>query len=317
MDSEKLFRAMTLPRILLLGKSGQVGSALRGTLASRGIVSAHDRATCNLENVDQLRAIIRAARPNIIVNAGAYTAVDDAEIDQAACHRINTIAPAVIANEAKAIGAYFIHYSTDYVFDGNKAGPYLEDDPPCPLNAYGRSKLAGDQSVLASAGNNIILRIGWVYGLEGENFAKTILRRATERDELEVVDDQFGVPTSAELIADVTSQIVDRCWTGATGADREQIKERLGIFNVAPMGRTSWHGYATELVREALRQGQPLRVAEGGIVPVASENYPGAATRPRNSLLDTSRLRQSFSIQLPEWQADVKRFVSRLGTSSW
>jgi dTDP-4-dehydrorhamnose reductase len=313
MDCEKLFRAMTLPRILLLGKSGQVGSALQAALASHGIVSAHGRATCNLENVDRLGAVIRDARPDIIVNAAAYTAVDHAEIDQAACHRINAIAPAVIANEAKAIGATFIHYSTDYVFDGNKAGPYLEDDPPCPLNAYGRSKLAGDQSVLASAGNNIVLRIGWVYGLDGENFAKTILRRATERDELEVVDDQFGAPTSAELIADVTSQIIDRCWTGA---DRAQIKERLGIFNVAPAGRTSWHGFATELVREVLRQGQPLRVAEGGIIPVASEKYPGAATRPKNSLLDTNRLRRSFSIQLPEWQADVKRFVAKLRASS-
>jgi dTDP-4-dehydrorhamnose reductase len=307
---------MTLPQILLFGKNGQVGSALQGALASHGMVSAHDRATCNLENIDQLRAVIHDARPNIIVNAAAYTAVDAAEIDQAACHRVNAIAPAVIADEAKAIGAYFIHYSTDYVFDGNKAGPYLEDDPPCPLNAYGRSKLAGDQSVLASTGNNIILRIGWVYGLEGKNFAKTILRLATERDELKVVDDQFGAPTSAELIADVTSQIVDRCWTGAIGADREQLKKHLGIFNVAPTGRTSWHGYATELVREALRQGQPLRVAEAGIIPVASEKYPGAATRPKNSLLNTNRLRQSFSIQLPEWRVDVKRFISRLGTTS-
>jgi dTDP-4-dehydrorhamnose reductase len=307
---------MTLPQILLFGKNGQVGSALQGALASHGMVSAHDRATCNLENIDQVRAVIHDARPNIIVNAAAYTAVDAAEIDQAACHRVNAIAPAVIADEAKAIGAYFIHYSTDYVFDGNKAGPYLEDDPPCPLNAYGRSKLAGDQSVLASTGNNIILRIGWVYGLEGKNFAKTILRLATERDELKVVDDQIGAPTSAELIADVTSQIVDRCWTGAIGADREQLKKHLGIFNVAPTGRTSWHGYATELVREALRQGQPLRVAEAGIIPVASENHPGAATRPKNSLLNTNRLRQSFSIQLPEWQVDVKRFISKLGTSS-
>jgi dTDP-4-dehydrorhamnose reductase len=307
---------MTLPQILLFGKNGQVGSALQGALASRGIVSAHDRATCNLENIDQLRTVIHDARPNVIVNAAAYTAVDDAEIDQAACLRINAIAPAVIAHEARAIGAYFIHYSTDYVFDGKKAGPYLEDDPPCPLNAYGRSKLAGDQSVLASTGNNIILRIGWVYGLEGNNFAKAILRQATERDELKVVDDQFGAPTSAELIADVTSRIVDRCWTGAIGADQEQIKKHLGIFNVAPTGRTSWHGYATELVREALRQGRSLRVAEGGIIPVASEKYPGAAARPKNSLLDTSRLRQSFSIHLPAWQVDIKRFVARLGTSS-
>jgi dTDP-4-dehydrorhamnose reductase len=307
---------MTLPRILLLGKNGQVGSALQSALASRGIVSAHDRATCDLENIDQLRAVIHDARPNIIVNAAAYTAVDHAEIDQAACHRINAIAPALIANEAKAIGASFIHYSTDYVFDGKKAGPYLEDDRPCPLNAYGRSKLAGDQAVLASAGNNIILRVSWVYGLAGKNFAKTILRLAAARDELKVVDDQFGAPTSAQFIADVTSQLVDRCWTSATSADREQIQKYLGVFNVAPSGRTSWYGYATELVREALQQGHPLRIVEGGIIPVGSEKYPTAATRPKNSSLNTTKLRQSFSIQPPEWQADVKRFVSKLDTCS-
>lgn len=301
---------MTMPTVLVLGKNGQIGSALQRRWAEHAGVSAHDRTTCDLGNIDQLRDVIRRTRPHVIVNAAAYTAVDRAETDEDACHRINAIAPGIIAEEARTIGACLIHYSTDYVFDGEKATGYREDDPPCPLNAYGRSKLAGDLAILAAGGNHIILRVGWVYGLAGQNFAKTILRLASERDELKIVADQFGAPTSAELIANVTSQVIDRCCGGEGEGCDKNSRQFCGIFNLAPLGRISWHGYALELVRESARQGRPLRIAEDKVIPIASADYPVAATRPKNALLDTNKIRQIFSIDLPAWQADVKRFVT-------
>lgn len=303
---------MTTPTILLLGKNGQVGSALQRRLAGRAGVSAHDRTTCDLGNIDQLRDVIRRTQPHVVVNAAAYTAVDLAETEEEACHRINAIAPGVIAEEVKKIGACLIHYSTDYVFDGEKAAGYREDNPPRPLNAYGRSKLAGDQAILAAGGSHIILRVSWVYGLAGQNFAKTILRLAAERDELKIVADQFGAPTSAELIADVTSQAIDKV-SGSEGASVDKDNRQFcGIFNLAPLGCISWHDYAMELIRESARQGRPLGIAEDKVIPIASTDYPVAAVRPKNSLLDTSKIRQVFSIDLPDWRTDVKRFVTEL-----
>ncbi|WP_035676893.1 dTDP-4-dehydrorhamnose reductase [Bradyrhizobium liaoningense] len=296
---------MTALRILLLGKDGQVGSALRASLALRGQLFAHNRTTCDLANIALLRNVIRAAKPNIIVNAAAYTAVDKAEQDEEACFKINAIAPGVIAEEATMLGAWLIHYSTDYVFDGAKDMPYLEDDLPRPLNVYGRSKLAGDRAILA-AGNHTILRVAWVYGLRGKNFAKTILRLASECDELRIVNDQFGAPTSAEMIAEITACFIDR----SLARGQKDTADQCGVFNVAPTGRISWHGFALELIREAERQQQELRLKEGRIIPIASNEYPAAAERPRNSSLDTGKLRRTFELDLPPWQANLKTFVA-------
>lgn len=296
---------MTVSRILLLGKSGQIGSALQVRLAGRGEVLAPDREACDLANIDQLRDVIRGVQPNIIINAAAYTAVDNAEENAEACFGANAIAPGVIAEEAEALGARLIHYSTDYVFDGAKDTAYLEDDTPSPLNVYGRAKLAGDQAVSGATDNHTILRVGWVYGLAGHNFAKTILRLAAERDELRIVNDQVGAPTSAEFIADVTARIVDCC-----GHDAEKGR---GVFNLAPSGMVSWHGYAVELLREARRHGWSLRVDEDRIIPIASKQYRTAAARPKNSLLDTRKIRQAFDLDFPAWQVHLKQFMAELG----
>jgi dTDP-4-dehydrorhamnose reductase len=302
---------MTASRILLLGKDGQVGSALQIRLADRGQIFAPNRITCDLLNVDQLRDVIRSVQPHIIINAAAYTAVDRAEEDAEVCFRANAIAPGIIAEEADALGARLIHYSTDYVFDGKKDAAYLEEDRPSPLNAYGRSKLAGDQAVCMATDNHTIIRVGWVYGLTGKNFAKTILRLAAERDEIRIVDDQVGAPTSAEFIAEVTTRIVNFCDSNAWPNAEEKGR---GVFNLAPSGKVSWHGYAVELTREARRHGQSLRVEEDNIIPITSEQYRTAAARPRNSLLDTRKIRQAFDLDIPDWQVHLKKFVAALDT---
>ncbi len=302
---------MTAPRVLLLGKDGQVGSALQASLALRGQLFAHNRTTCDLADIAQLRSVIRDTQPSIIVNAAAYTAVDKAEQDEEVCFKVNAIAPGVIAEEAATLGTWLIHYSTDYVFDGAKSMPYLEDDLPRPLNVYGRSKLAGDRAIMA-AGNHTILRVAWVYGLTGNNFAKTILRLASERDELRIVNDQFGAPTSAEMIAEITACIIDRY----VARDQKNAADFCGVFHVAPKGRISWHGFALELIREAERQNQKLSIREGGVIPIASNEYPTAAVRPRNSSLDTGKLRRTFQLDLPPWQANLKTFVANWSSST-
>lgn len=299
------------PTILIIGKSGQVGAALHQCFTERDGVYALDRSACDLADVDQLRSVIRQIQPDIIINAAAYTAVDRAETDEDACYRINAIAPGVIAEEANQIGAWLIHYSTDYVFDGDKAAAYLEDDEPRPLNVYGRTKLAGDMAILAAGGSHTILRVSWVYGLTGQNFAKTILRLAAERDELRIVADQIGAPTSAELIADVTSRIVNLyAERNKLGTDSGELS---GIFNLAPASHVSWHGYAVELIKESVRQGHRLRTAADRIIPIPSQDYAAVAPRPKNSLLDTRKIRRLLSIDFPDWQEDVRRFVARQG----
>lgn len=294
-----------MARILLIGKSGQVGGALEGLLSDHFNVIACDRARCDLLQANHIRAAIRDTKPDIVVNAAAYTAVDKAETDEAACIAINATAPRVIAEEARNCGAFLLHYSTDYVFDGTKAGAYVEGDTTNPLSVYGRSKLAGDQSVEAAAGAHAILRVSWVYNATGKNFAKTILRLAAERDELTIVSDQYGAPTSADLIARTSRMLIARYLTDRPGFPS-------GIYHLAPQGRTSWHGYARELVRAARDAGLPLRVDENRIKPIATKDYPTPAKRPANSSLDTTKLRRTFGIDLPEWQADVRQVVREL-----
>lgn len=291
-----------MTRILVIGKSGQVGGALEKLLSDHFNVIACDRARCDLAQPEELRSVIRDENPDIIVNAAAYTAVDKAETDETACRAINAVAPGVIADEARRCNAFLLHYSTDYVFDGTKQDAYNEGDATNPLSIYGRSKLDGDHAVAAAGGAHAILRVSWVYNASGKNFAKTILRLAAEREELTIVADQFGAPTSSDLIARASMAAIERYL-----ADRSGFPS--GVYHLAPEGRTSWYGYARELVRQARAAGLQLRADEDRIRPIATKDYPTPAKRPANSLLDTTKLRRTFAVDLPEWQADVRQLA--------
>ncbi len=291
--------------ILLLGKNGQVGSALHAVLESRAHVIAHDRATCDISDFDQLRSVLNSANPDVIVNAAAYTAVDRAEGEEGICSRVNSLAPGVIAEMARNLGAILVHYSTDYVFNGEKQSPYLEDDRPDPLNVYGRSKNDGDQAVLASGCRSIVLRVGWVYGLTGQNFARTILQLARVRDEISVVADQFGAPTSASFVADITAKLIDKVLV-------TNESSHFGTFHLAAAGKVSWHGYAAELLREAQKLNLKMQTTSNGIVPISSQEYDAVAPRPRNSVLDTGKIQRTFSVRMPEWQVDLRHLVQLL-----
>lgn len=298
---------MSEPRILLLGAGGQVGAALQSRLAPLGQLTAHDRAGCDLGNLDRLRETVRTARPDLIVNAAAYTAVDKAETETALCERINADAPRILAEEARDTRAWLIHYSTDYVFDGTKPAAYTEDDATAPLNAYGRTKLAGDRAIMDTAADFTILRVSWVYGVRGRNFANTILRLAAEKDELRIVADQFGAPTSADLIADTTAEIIRR---HIFAKDPAKAAAARGLFNLAPSGRATWHSYALALIREARCQGWPLTLADENIIPIPAAHYPTPAKRPQNSMLDTGKIRGLLGLQLPDWQQPLEDFIA-------
>lgn len=299
---------MTGLRILLLGKGGQIGTALRLGLIKYGTLSAPERAVCDLGDLEQLRSAVRSFRPNLIVNAAAYTDVEKAETETGLCYRINAEAPGVLAKEADAIGAWLIHYSTDYVFDGKKTAPYVEDDVPSPINAYGLSKYAGDYSIAANTKNHTILRVSWIFSPSGHNFAKTILKLASQREELKVVADQIGAPTSADFIAGVTLKIIKKI----AAANVEEPHAFQGLFNVAPSGCVSWHQFAVKLVGEARRQGWPLRLREDRIIPITTDQYPKQAVRPKYSVLDTKKIRGVLGLEPPQWHTQLEDFVSRL-----
>ncbi len=294
-------------RIVLLGKHGQVGWELRRSLALLGPLIAFDRSEADLAQPDRLREQLRAAAPEIIVNAAAYTAVDKAEEEPELARRINTEAVALLAEEARRLRAWLVHYSTDYVFDGAKASAYRETDPTAPLNVYGLTKRDGEEAVRASGCLHLILRTSWIYAARGRNFLRTVLRLAAERDELEVVDDQRGSPTSAELVADVTAiclHLIRR--------DRELAARASGIYHLAASGETTWHGYARWLVTEARRRGADLRLSPEHVIAVRSADYPAPARRPANSVLDTSKLRTVFGLHLPDWEEGVARVLSEV-----
>lgn len=290
-------------KILLLGATGQVGNALRRTLLPLGGVAAPPRAQADLADLDALRALLQAQAPRVIVNAAAHTAVDRAQEHPGEAFRVNAEAVAVLAAHARQHDALLLHYSTDYVFDGLKADAYRETDAAAPLNEYGRSKLAGEEAIRASGCRALILRTSWVYGAHGRNFVKTVLRLARERDELRVVDDQHGAPTSAELIADVTALAL-----AAYG--RQQLDE--GLYHLSAAGRASWHDLARRTVERARRNGAPLRLRPERIRAVATEDYPLPAPRPRNSLLDTGLLSGALGLDLPDWTAHLDRTVDCL-----
>jgi len=291
-------------RILITGREGQVGWELARSLASLGAVTAVTRAELDLASDDSIRAAVRAARPNLIVNAAAYTAVDKAESEPELALRINADAVATLAAEAKAVGAAIIHYSTDYVFDGTKAAPYVEDDAPNPLGMYGRTKLAGEQALASAGVPYLVLRTSWVYGARGKNFLLTILRLAAEKPELRIVADQIGAPTWSRAIAAATEAIAQR-WV-------EEAAERSGVYHMTAAGEASWHGFATEALRLADQKSTKL-------IPIPTTEYPTPAARPRNSRLDCGKLENAFGVRLPEWKislAAVTREMAAPGSPS-
>lgn len=295
------------PIILVTGSNGQVGFELRRSLATLGHVIALDRDGCDLGAPDAIRALVRRRRPDVIVNAAAYTAVDKAESEAELAFAVNGVAPRVLAEEAHSLGSLLVHYSTDYVFSGTGDTPYEETDEVGPLSVYGKSKLAGEQAIAGTGASAIVLRTCWLAGAHGENFARTMLRRGRERDTLRVVNDQFGAPTTASLVADVTARIIDRAWLHGNRAAFPS-----GIYHLAAAGETSWHGYATEVLRYAAGKGVVLKVDPDGIEAIAATALPRAAQRPANSRLNTRKLRETFDIHLPEWQSGVHYLIDQI-----
>ncbi|WP_064572735.1 dTDP-4-dehydrorhamnose reductase [Cupriavidus gilardii] len=295
------------PTLLVLGSNGQVGFELRRSLIPLGRVVARDRTACNLAHPDEIRRVLREVRPDVIVNAAAYTAVDKAESEADLAYAINGTAPGILAEEAKALGSLLVHYSTDYVFDGTKAGPYVETDATNPQSVYGKSKLAGEQAILAVSGDSLIFRTCWVAGVHGANFAKTMLRLARERDRLRVVADQYGAPTTASLISDVTAHAIAR--RRLPGTDVEAM---TGLFHLAAAGETTWHAYASEVVRYAADRGVELKADADAIEAISTAEYPLPAPRPRNSMLNTSKLQQCFGIFLPDWKSGIHHMLDHI-----
>ncbi|WP_047933341.1 dTDP-4-dehydrorhamnose reductase [Pseudomonas putida] len=298
-------------KILLLGKNGQVGWELQRSLAPLGHVIALDRQgyldlSGDLTDLNAIAATVQALKPDIIVNAAAYTAVDRAENEAALAARINAEAPGVLARQAAAIGAWLIHYSTDYVFNGSGSSPWLEDAPTNPLSVYGRTKRDGEAAITASGARAVVLRTSWVYAARGQNFAKTMLRLAKERDALNVVADQFGAPTGAELIADVTAHIIRQIFS------HEDASQLAGIYHLAAAGETSWHSYAQFVLQHASGHGCSLKVTPDQVGAIRTEDYPVSASRPRNSRLNLAKLEKAFNLKMPPWQQGVQRMLDEI-----
>jgi len=283
-------------KILITGRNGQVGWELQRALAPLGAVVAADRQQLNLADADAIRQAVRHIGPDLIVNAGAYTAVDKAEEDQASAMAVNGIAPGVLAEEAKRLGAAVIHYSTDYVFDGEKGSPYEEIDAAKPQSVYGATKLAGEKAVAAAGAPYLTLRTSWVYGRRGRNFLLTMLRLAAERDELRVVDDQIGAPTWSRMIADATAAIVAQ--GHAHGGIAGLLADRGGLYHLTADGQTSWFGFARAIVAHAEKKPR--------MTPISTADYPLAAKRPAYSVMSSARLERAFGIRLPAWDAALE-----------
>jgi len=298
--------SLNSPRFLITGANGQLGFELQRALAPFGEFIALDRAGCDLSNPDSIRAAVRAAKPDVIFNAGAYTAVDKAESEPDQAHAINAVAPGVIGEEAAKIGALVIHYSTDYVFDGSKAEAYLETDTPSPLSVYGKTKLIGEQALTGSGAKYLIFRTSWVFGLHGKNFIKTILRLASERSELKIVADQFGAPTGAAFLADVSAHIAARYM-------RDGVQDfPFGLYHLAARGSTSWCEFARHVVAKAADANWDLQATPDRILPITTPEYPTPAARPANSCLNTSKFREAFGLQLPDWHTGVDQVLTGL-----
>jgi dTDP-4-dehydrorhamnose reductase len=299
-------------KILLFGKGGQVGWELQRSLNVLGEVVALDYDSTehcgDFSNLPGLADTVRRVQPNIVVNAAAHTAVDKAESEPELVRTLNALAPQVLAQEAKQLGAWLVHYSTDYVFDGSGSVPWKETDKPAPLSVYGRTKLEGEQLIQGSGCQHLIFRTSWVYAARGGNFAKTMLRLAKERERLNVIDDQIGAPTGADLLADITAHAL-RHVLPPMG---HNYLTPSGIYHVAASGHTSWHGYARFVLEAAHKAGVPLKTTPDCVDPIPTTAYPTPARRPLNSRLDTTLLQNTFGLQLPPWQQGVARMLAEI-----
>lgn len=295
--------------IVIVGYNGQLAWELRRALPALGAVAAIGRPEIDLGEPDSIRRAIRKHKPDVIVNAAAYTAVDQAEAEREVAFRVNAEGPSVMADEARKINALFITYSTDYVFDGRKSSPYTELDEPNPLNAYGASKLAGDQAVESAGGEYLILRTAWVYAPRGKNFLRTMIRLAVERKELRVVDDQIGAPTSSEELAQATGEILRRLARpeGRLGA----LSGRQGVYNMTSQGYVSWCGFATAIVEE-MRRRWTKEEDLAKVVAITSQDYPTPAERPKNSVLSNEKIKRTFGIVLPEWKTSLVNIMAAI-----
>ena len=292
-------------KILLLGKNGQVGWELQRSLAPLGELIALDRHSqdlCgNMADLQGLAATVQSVRPDLIVNAAAYTAVDKAGSEPELARTINALAPGVLAQEASKLGAWLLHYSTDYVFDGSGAQPWLETDPPAPLSVYGQTKLEGEQLIQAACAKHLIFRTSWVYAARGGNFAKTMLRLGQERERLTVIDDQWGAPTGAELLADVSAHAI-----------RQVLKhpQDAGLYHLTASGETTWNSYAKHVFAQAERANTAIKLIVKEVEAVPTSAFPTPARRPLNSRLDTGKLQATFGLYLPRWQQGVDRMLA-------
>lgn len=295
---------MQRPKILVTGKNGQVGFELQRSLAALGEVVAVDVGDCDLADTSSIVSLVEKVKPALIVNPAAYTAVDKAESEPEIAYAINATAPKVLAAQANLLHIPLIHYSTDYVFDGTKEGVYVEDDPANPQSIYGKTKWQGDKNVASMCSQHVILRTSWVFGAHGANFLKTILKLALEREELKIIADQYGAPTSARLLADTTAVIAQSLINGETG--------KFGTYHLVASGETTWHGYASKVVELANTLGIKTRVQPREIQPIPTEAYPLPAARPKNSRLSTQKIRNTFGIDIPDWSLDVERVLKQL-----
>ncbi len=291
-------------KILLLGKNGQVGWELQRSLAPLGELLALDRHSTShcgdLSNLEGLAETVRVFKPNVVVNAAAYTAVDKAESDVQSAHTINALAPEVLSRACAAVGAYLVHSSTDYVFDGGGQTPWVETDATGPVNVYGQSKLAGEQGIAKQGAKHVIFRTSWVFGTEGGNFAKTMLRLAQEREKMAVINDQFGAPTGAALLADITA------------LNLQQEKPLEGIYHLAAAGETTWHAYAQYVLQTAQRLKPSLQYKVQEVAAVPTSEFPTPAKRPLNSRLNCRKLENALHLQLPAWQTGVDQMLSKI-----
>ena len=296
-------------KILLLGKNGQVGWELQRSLAPLGEVLALDRHSTphcgDLSQVERLAQTVRDVRPDVVVNAAAHTAVDKAQSEPELAHTLNVAAPAALAQAAQEVGAWLVHYSTDYVFNGQGQQAWQEDDATGPLSVYGQTKLEGEQAIAAACARHLIFRTSWVYAARGGNFARTMLRLAQERESLTVIDDQQGAPTGADLIADVTAHALRQVMAMPE-------LSMAGIYHLVAAGETSWHGYASHVIAQArqLQPGLPWKATK--VDPVPTSAFPTPAQRPLNSRLDTRKLQQTFGLRLPDWQQGVNRLLAEI-----
>ena len=294
-------------KLLLLGSNGQVGWELQRSMATLGKVKACDRSTLDFIDLDELRKLIRDYKPDVIVNAAAYTNVDKAESDQENAFQVNSRAVHLLAQEAKVLDAWLIHYSTDYVFDGEKMSPYTEEDKTNPLSVYGKTKLQGEEAINKSKCKYLIFRTSWLYGTHGKNFVKTIIKLAKERDELRIVSNQIGSPTSAELVADVTSLCLYKIAQNSLSS-----KEISGIYHLTSTGKASWYDFAKYVIIEAKKSGGVFLTNPENIIAINSSEYVLPAKRPANSLLDTQKLCKTFNLKLPVWQIHADKVIREL-----